>query len=113
MPSCDSIQVFPLIPTPFEDIFDKESENTIWKYLVDNNYLITRNYFEWLKPNGLYNCVVSYPHLSNKDIKMLIEKFYREFYFRPSYILYKSKQSLFSLSELQRNVRGFITLLRR
>lgn len=113
LPSIDTIQVFPLIPTPFEDIFDKESERTIWRYLVDNEFLITRDYTKWLKPNGLYNVVVSYPHLSNKDIEEMIEKFYREFYFRKEYIFYKLKQSITSFNEMKRNIRGFLTMVRK
>jgi len=113
LPSVDSMQCFPLIPTPFEDIFDKESYGTIWKYLTENNYLTTRDYSKWLKPNGFYNCVVNYPQLSSEEIENMIEKFYREFYFNPSYIFYKARQSISNIEELKRNFRGFKTLLER
>lgn len=106
LPAIDSIQCFPLIPTPFEDILNKESEGTIWKYLIDNNYLLTRDYSKWLNSKGLYNCVVSYPHLSNVDIEQLVEKFYKEWYFRFSFFTYKFKQSFTNWNEFQRN---FIT----
>lgn len=111
LPALDSVQVFPLIPTPFEDIFNEESKGTIWRYLIDNNYLTTRDYSKWLKPNGLYNVVVNYPHLSSKEIEELVERFYRSFYFRRGYIWYKLKQSLSSYQELKRNVRGFKTMV--
>ena len=121
LPALDSIQVFPLIPTPFEDIFDKESRGTAWELVTKNNYLIPEvydkngriDYTKWLYPDGSYRCVVSYPHLSNKDIENWIEIYYREFYFRPSYIIYKAWQSLFSYAELQRNWMGFRTMLKR
>lgn len=111
LPSLDSVQCFPLIPTPFEDILGKESEGTVWKHLTDNNYLVTRDYSRWLKPNGLYNCVVSYPELSSREIEELVEMFYREFYFRPFYILRKALQSLSSYQEFKRNMRGFRTMV--
>ncbi|MHA1676498.1 MAG: hypothetical protein ACTSU6_04905, partial [Candidatus Njordarchaeales archaeon] len=120
LPAIDTIQVFPLIPTPFEDIFDKESRGTPFKLLLDNGCLIPDvygkdgiDYSKWLYPDGRYRCVVSYPHLTNKDIERWIEIYYKEFYFRPKYILYKLKQSLFSYQELKRNWMGFKTMLSR
>jgi anaerobic magnesium-protoporphyrin IX monomethyl ester cyclase len=109
----DSIQCFPLIPTPVENILDKEAEGTIWDYLVKNNYLVTRDYSKWLKSNGSYNCVVNYPNLSNTEIEQFVEQFYKEFYYRPSFILYKIKQSITSFGELKRNLRSFMTFRSR
>ena len=113
LPAIDSIQCFPLIPTPFENILDKEAEGTIWKYLVDNNYILTRDYTKWLKPNGSYNCVVSYPHLTNVEIENLVEQFYKEFYYRGSFMFKKLIQSLKSLDEFKRNYRSFMTFRSR
>lgn len=113
LPAVDSVQIFPLIPTPFEDILDKESESTMWDYLIKNNYLLTRDYSKWLKPNGTYNCVISYPNLSNEDIEKWVETGYKEFYFRAPYALHKLSQSLRNFEELKRNTRGFITMLKR
>jgi radical SAM superfamily enzyme YgiQ (UPF0313 family) len=112
LPAIDSVQCFPLIPTPFENILGKESEGTVWNYLIKNNYLVTRDYSKWLKPNGSYRAVINYPHLSDKDIECLVETFYKEWYFRPSYIFYKLKQALSNYSELQRNLRGFKTMIK-
>ena len=113
LPAIDSIQCFPLIPTPFEDIFDKESKGTIWEYLTKNNYLITRDYSKWLKPNGSYNCIVNYPDLSNVEIEKFVEQFYKEFYYRLSFIFRKIIQSMGSWEELKRNSRSFSTFRSR
>jgi anaerobic magnesium-protoporphyrin IX monomethyl ester cyclase len=113
LPSLDSVQCFPLIPTPFEDILGNESKGTVWKYLIDNNNLVTKDYSKWLKPNGLYNCIVTYPELTNTEIEQLVERFYKEFYFRPSYIFNKLVQSLTSYQELKRNMRGFRTMVKK
>jgi anaerobic magnesium-protoporphyrin IX monomethyl ester cyclase len=113
LPSLDSIQIFPLIPIPFENIFGKEAENTTWEYLVKNNYLATRDYSKWLKPDGTYNCVVSYPNLSNEQIEKWVETGYNEFYFRPSYVLHKLRQSLLSWEDMKRNARSFKIMMQR
>jgi anaerobic magnesium-protoporphyrin IX monomethyl ester cyclase len=113
LPALDSVQCFPLIPTPFEDIVDKESEGTIWEYLVKNNCLVTRDYSKWLKPDGAYNCVVSYPNLSNVEIEQLVEKMYKEFYYRPGFIFHKIAQSIKSFDEMKRNYRSFRTFRNR
>jgi len=113
LPAIDSIQIFPLIPIPVEDVLDRESEGTIWSYVTKNKNLITREYSKWLKPDGSYNCVVSYPHLSKEKIEEMIEEFYREWYYRPSYVLYKAKQSMKSFTELRRNLRGFSHMKKR
>jgi radical SAM superfamily enzyme YgiQ (UPF0313 family) len=113
LPAIDSVQCFPLIPTPFENILDKEADGTVWDYLIKNDYLITRDYSQWLKPNGSYNCVVSYPNLTNKEIEQFVEQLYKEFYYRPRFIIYKLLQSLKSFDELKRNYRSFMTFKER
>jgi radical SAM superfamily enzyme YgiQ (UPF0313 family) len=113
LPAIDSIQCFPLIPTPFENIFNEEAKGTIWEYLIKNNYLITRDYEKWIKPNGSYNCVVSYPNLTNVEIEHFVEQFYKEFYYRAGFIFYKIKQSIKSFEDLKRNFRSFMTFRSR
>jgi radical SAM superfamily enzyme YgiQ (UPF0313 family) len=113
LPSLDTVQIFPLIPTPFEDIFDRESKNTVWEYLTKNNYLSTRDYSKWLKPNGAYNCVVSYPGLTDKQIEGLVEEGYTKFYFRTPYIFYKLRQSILSWQDMKRNVKSFSIMMKR
>jgi hopanoid biosynthesis associated radical SAM protein HpnJ len=41
----------------------------------------------FLDATGHQKCVISYPHLSNKEIFDAVELFYNKFYFRPKYIL--------------------------
>jgi radical SAM superfamily enzyme YgiQ (UPF0313 family) len=113
LPSIDTIQIFPLIPSPVEDIFDRESKGTVWEYLTKNNYMVTKDYSKWLKPNGLYNCVISYPNLPNKQIETLVEIGYNKFYFRIPYIFYKLKQSILSWQDMKRNVKSFTFMMKR
>ncbi len=113
LPSMDSIQIFPLIPTPFEDIFNKESKGTAWEYLTKNNFLVTRDYSRWLNANGSYNCMVSYPKLTHDQIEKWVDIGYKEFYFRSTYILHKLKQSILNWQDLKRNARGFRIMVGR
>lgn len=100
----DSIQVLPLIPTP----------NTIsWKWAEDNEFLITRDYSQWLTPDGGYSCVVSRPDFTSGDVEKCIGTFIREFYLRPAYITYKLGQSLKSWNEMKRNLSSGWNLMRR
>jgi radical SAM superfamily enzyme YgiQ (UPF0313 family) len=41
---------------------------------------------EFLDDSGHQTCVISYPHLSNREIFDAVELFYNKFYFRPKYI---------------------------
>ncbi|HEX9022308.1 MAG TPA: hopanoid biosynthesis associated radical SAM protein HpnJ [Geobacteraceae bacterium] len=41
---------------------------------------------QFLDDSGHQSCVISYPHLSNKEIFDAVELFYNKFYFRPRYI---------------------------
>ena len=113
LPSLDSVQIFPLIPVPFENIFGKEAENTTWNYLVKNNYLVTHDYSKWINPDGSYKCVFSYPNLTNKEVEKWIDVGYREFYFRPGYVLHKFSQSISNWHDMKRNVRSFKTMIER
>jgi len=100
----DSVQVFPLIPTP----------NTVtWKWAKENGYLATTDYSKWLKPDGSYNSVISQPQLTNIDVEEMVEKFYKEWYFRPTFILYKFKQSIKNWQEFKRNIISFKNMISR
>ena len=94
LPAIDTIQVFPAIPTPGLPFY---------KWCKENGYLLTEDYARWLKPDGSYNVVISYPWLSREEIEFWIKEFYRRFYFRARMIGYKLKQSITSYEELKRN----------
>lgn len=100
----DSVQIFPLIPTP---------NTSTWKWVEENNFLVTEDYSKWLTPRGGHKCVISRPGFSNEDVERWIKVFIKEFYFRPSYIVYKLKQSLKSWQEMKRNLISAMNLLRR
>ncbi|HEY2388922.1 MAG TPA: hopanoid biosynthesis associated radical SAM protein HpnJ [Candidatus Binatia bacterium] len=57
------------------------------------------HFYEWVRenghlavdqivdPSGYQKCAVSYPGLSGEEIYAAVERFYRDYYFRPSYIV--------------------------
>ena len=100
----DTVQVFPLIPTP---------HTSSWKWAQENEFLTTTDYSKWIKDDGSYRCVISRPGFSCEDVEAWVDRFIREFYFRPPYIWYKSLQSLKSWQEMKRNVKSGLNLVRR
>jgi hypothetical protein len=54
--------------------------------------------------------VVTLPNITHEQLVSFCDRARRSFYLSPSYLIYKLKQSLKDRRELQRNVKGFITL---
>lgn len=52
----------------------------------------------FIDDTGHQNCVINYPHLSNREIFDAVELFYNKFYFRPKYI-FRSIVKMISNSE--------------
>lgn len=100
----DTIQVFPFIPYP---------GTAAYQWAKQNGYLITEDYSRWLKPDGSYNCVVSRPDLTADEVLEWCRMFIREFYFRPSYVGYKLRQSFLCWHEMKRNLRAFRSMMKR
>jgi anaerobic magnesium-protoporphyrin IX monomethyl ester cyclase len=63
-----------------------------------------------LTKDGLHNSVVTLPNITHEQLVSFCDRARRSFYLAPSYLAYKLKQSLLDRRELQRNVKGFVTL---
>jgi hopanoid biosynthesis associated radical SAM protein HpnJ len=67
---------------------------------------VKQNGYEVIDPlvdeGGYQKCTVSYPEISADEIYESVERFYREFYFRPRYIAKKVKQIVFDSHERPR-----------
>lgn len=90
----DSVQIFPLVPTANDEIYN---------WAKENGHLLTTNYDEWLTRDGYYNVVISYPHLSRKQIEYWCRKYFRDYHFRRKFYFHKLRQSLMSYEEMKRN----------
>jgi len=55
--------------------------------------------------DGYQSCVLNYPGLSGDEIFMGIEKFYKKFYYRPSYVVKALRKAFSSREELKRTYR--------
>ena len=96
----DSAQFFPLMVYPGTKAYD---------WAVENDYLTTRDYREWLTKDGLHNCVISRPGLSARELVEFCDHARASFYFRPRYIIRKGFQSLSNFNEAKRNIMAGLT----
>ena len=101
--NCDSAQFYPIMVYP-----GTRAYNTY----KDKGYISARSYRDWLTQDGLHNCVVSLPNISKEELVSFCDQSRREFYLRPSYILFKIRQVVLHPSELKRNIRAAWTLLK-
>jgi len=99
----DTAQFFPIMVYPGTEAYQWASQN---------NYLTTRDFSEWLTEEGLHNCVVSTPALSNDDLVAFCDYARRSFYLRPSYVLSKMGQVLTHPREARRVLKASRTFLR-
>ncbi len=93
----DTAQFFPIMVYP---------GTAAYEWAEKNNYLTTKDFTEWLTEDGLHNCIVSRPGLSNKDLVNFCDRARKEFYLRPRYIFSKGFQSLKDPSEFIRLIKG-------
>lgn len=97
----DTAQFFPMIPYPGTEAYS---------WALKNNYLKFDSYADWLTADGLHNTILNPGELSSKELVDFCNHARRKFYLRPSYVLRKGLQSVLNLSELKRNMKGFMSL---
>jgi radical SAM superfamily enzyme YgiQ (UPF0313 family) len=87
---CETIQVSLASPYPGTELFD---------YVTANGYLAVD---PLLDESGYQKCTVRYPGLTADEIYSAVERFYRNFYFRPRYIFKSVRKMLSSGEECKR-----------
>jgi len=97
----DTAQFFPIMVYP---------GTTAYQEAKDRKYVQIEDWGAWLTKDGLHNSVVTLPNITHEELVSFCDRARRSFYLNPSYLLYKLKQSLKDRRELQRNLKGFITL---
>lgn len=97
----DTAQFFPIMVYPGTEAY---------AWAKANNYLTTEDYKLWLTEDGLHNCVVSRPGLTNQDLVDFCDRARQEFYLRPSYIVSKAVQAAKDPGEFSRLAKGGKTL---
>lgn len=76
----DTAQFFPIMVYPGTVAYD---------WTLTNSYLITEDYSKWNTEEGLHNCLVTRPGLTNVELVEFCDRARREFYLRPGYIMYR------------------------
>ena len=94
----DTAQFFPIMVYPGTSAYAEAEERGL---------LRSTNFNDWLTETGLHDSVVDLPNLSAEDLVRFADRARREFYLRPKYIWLKFKQSLKSMDEFKRNLKGF------
>ena len=97
----DTAQFFPIMIYPGTEAYT---------WATENRYLTTEDFRKWLSPEGLHNCVISRPGLSNQELVAFCDRARQKFYTRPSYIGRKLLQGLSNPQELKRLSKGALTL---
>jgi radical SAM superfamily enzyme YgiQ (UPF0313 family) len=93
----DTAQFFPLMVYPGTEAYD---------WAKGHGYLTTSDYSQWVTEEGLHNCIVSTPVVSNKELVNFCDHARKSFYLRPSYILSKVSQVITHPSETKRIVKA-------
>ena len=97
----DTAQFFPIMVYPGTTAYEEAKKR---------DYIQIEDWGAWLTKDGLHNSVVTLPNITHEQLVSFCDRARRSFYLSPSYLLYKLKQSLKDRRELQRNLKGFITL---
>jgi radical SAM superfamily enzyme YgiQ (UPF0313 family) len=99
----DTAQFFPLMVYPGTKAFE---------WAKKHGYLTTTEYSQWLTQDGLHNCIVSTPVVSNQELVAFCDQARKSFYLRPSYIISKFSQIILHPSEAIRIAKAFRTFFR-
>ncbi len=93
----DTAQFFPIMVYPGTEAYD---------WAVQNGYLTTTDFRKWITEEGLHNCVLSRPSLSDRELVEFCDRARKEFYLRPGYILSKVIDGLTDPAEFKRLAKG-------
>ncbi|UCD87627.1 MAG: radical SAM protein [Desulfobacterales bacterium] len=99
----DTAQFFPLMVYPGTEAYN---------WAKGENLILTEDFSKWVTEEGLHNCVVELPGLSNADLVAFCDRARREFYLRPKYFISKSMQVLRHPSELKRTAKSMKTFFK-
>ncbi len=77
----------------------------LYNWVKENDYLTVKDWSDWLDDNGQLDCIISYPWLTNKEIRGLRDKFTIQFYLSPKHLWEEFKRNL-SLSEQVRLMKA-------
>lgn len=95
--NCDSMQFYPLYVYPGTEAY---------AWAVENNYLTTTDFDQWLTPEGLHNCVLDIPELSSAEMVRLCDLYLQKYHLRPAYLFKKMVQAITHPAEGLRSLKS-------
>jgi len=98
----DTAQFLPLIAYPGTEIYER----------VEEKGLLINDYSALLDENGYLMTNIKRENLSPADVKELTDKAYKEYYFRPKYVIYKLKQTITNPPEAIRIIKSGVSFLK-
>lgn len=93
----DTAQFFPLMVYP---------GTAAYNWARKNGYLLTEDFSRWLTEDGMHNCVVERPDLTNRQLVDFCDRARREFYLRPKYMIFKLRQIMTRPDEARRTLKS-------
>jgi anaerobic magnesium-protoporphyrin IX monomethyl ester cyclase len=100
--SPDTVQFYPVMVYPGTEAYD---------WYQKKGLISTQDFSKWLTPRGLHNTVIRTEKLTSEEIVRFCDNARRGFYLRPTYFLYKVKQSLKYPQEMRRNLKSARTFI--
>jgi radical SAM superfamily enzyme YgiQ (UPF0313 family) len=99
----DTVQFYPVMVYPGTEAYD---------WYKSRGFLVTEDFSRWITPLGLHNTVVQTGELSPEELVKFCDNARREFYLRPMYILYKTRQMMLHPEEIKRTVKSARTFIK-
>lgn len=99
----DSAQFYPVFPYPGTEAY---------AWALSSGALTTTDFRAWLTEQGGHACVLDLPDMPAEKIWALCEQAYRQFHFRPRYLVRKLLQAIVHPAEGIRSLRAFAYFLR-
>ncbi|KJR40233.1 radical SAM domain-containing protein [Candidatus Magnetoovum chiemensis] len=99
----DTVQFYPIMVYPGTEAYNWYSERGL---------ITTEDFSKWLTAQGLHNSVIKTQNLSSEELVKFCDYARKSFYLRPSYLLYKLRQSFLDSHERQRNIKSAKTFIK-
>jgi anaerobic magnesium-protoporphyrin IX monomethyl ester cyclase len=84
----------------------------LYTWTKQNNFLVPKDWKDWVTKEYKQASLLNYPQLSNEDINRFIDKGLKEWYVRPSQVLRLGRKALNSRGEMTRILHGFKGIVR-
>ena len=99
----DTAQFFPIMVYPGTEAYN---------WALDNGFLKTTKWDEWLLPDGTHNTIVSTNDLSAEELVRECDRARIQFYLRPQFMVRKFKQIIREPQDIPRTIKSSFVFAR-